>query len=1354
MLQATTKPVRTEAGMVSGTVDKNGVAAYLGIPFAQPPTGERRWRPPQPVSPWQGVRAADHFGASCMQAQPGSRLPWSEEFMTQGAISEDCLFLNVWTTAKTAGEKQAVMVFVYGGGFNEGSSSVAVYDGSELARKGVVVVTLNYRVGPLGFLVHPELTRESEHNASGNYGLLDQIAALQWVHNNIGAFGGDPVKVTIFGQSAGAISVVDLMRSPLAQGLFVRAIAQSGPGLLPESILGGGMTLAQREEEGAKYAESLGARSLAELRALPAADFFKPSAGSPGAPPRFGGPVTDGWVLTAERPAHQVPLIAGMVSGDAALIGGFGPPVAPSVAAYQDSAQKTYGDRAAAFLQLYPAQQNGDVPTARSASQIDQARVSLDVWSAEQVKRSGRVYTYYFDRPIPWPAHPEFGAFHSSELPYIFGTLKRLDRPWEAADLKLADTLSSYWSNFAKTGDPNGPGLPLWPAYDPKQHTTMALGEHFGPMAEAGRAKLEFFLDYLKQPAAPMPRANAVDSPAKPQARIKEANSEVSSRSPGRVDSILGQMSVEEKIDYIGGVGFAVRALPRLGVPAFEMSDGPIGVRSNSRFPSTGYAAGIALAASWNRELAWRIGEGIGKDARARGLDFLLGPGANIYRTPLNGRNFEYYGEDPFLGAAVATGYISGLQDQHVSATIKHFLGNNSEFDRHHTDALIDERTLREIYLPVFEAAVRKAQVGAIMDSYNLVNGRHLTENAYFNIDVVRKEWGFNGVVMSDWMATYDGLAAANSGLDLEMPTGAFMNRRNLLPALQDGRLQPATLDEKVRHILQLGERFGWLDRSPVEPSFSKYSEQNRHLALESARESMVLLKNADHLLPLDKKAIRSVLVVGPDAHPAVPVAGGSAQLVPFSAVSVLEGIGRFLGPEATVHYEGGLQSIDQLANQIEFVTAREGGRAGLILETYDNTELAGKPVSTTYPPHLNSRGFSFEDLLGNMDAVPPESLSEKKAVSRRWTGYFVAPEAGQYELAALGPVESGGYRIYVDDKLMLDHWRFVKAVQDQVVLKLTPGPHKIVAEDHQSALFGGRLRVAIVDQRKLVSDAARQLAAKVDAVIVAAGFNATNETEGADRSFGLPFGQDELIREMASLNKSTIVAVTSGGSVDAAKWLDQVPALIEMWYPGEQGGTALAEILFGAVSPSGHLPVTFEKRLEDNPCVDSYYPGPDDDRVVYREGVFTGYRGFEHNRIRPLFPFGYGLSYTTFAYQNLTVKDVSESAATPRFEVSFDVTNTGSRAGAAVAQLYIADGHSSVPRPPKELKGFSKVNLAPGETRHIVLPLDLRSLAYYDVSGKQWRAEAGTFQVLVGQSSQEIELTQPLVLRQTATAR
>lgn len=492
--------VKTDDGLVSGVVKDGGVTAYLGIPYAAPPVGALRWRPPLRAAHWNGIRKADHFGTSCMQNEAGSRLPWTEEFMTQGPIGEDCLYLNVWAPAKNASARLPVMFWIYGGGFNEGSGAVAVYDGTALARKGVILVSVNYRVAPLGFLAHPELTKESEHHVSGNYGILDQIAALQWVHRNISAFGGDPDRVTIFGQSAGALSVIDLMRSPLAKGLFARAIAQSGPGLLGRNALGADATLSDREPAGIRYAESKGAHSLAELRALAPEVFFAPAGGRGGGAPPANGPFRDGWVLPHTDPSKQVPLMLGFVADDIGIGGGgLGQAQAkPTVATFESGAQRTYGDQASTFLKLYPVTEDADVPAALKAAGRDRARVSVDLWAAEQQKPSKRIYTYYFDRVLPWPAHPEFGAFHTSEVPYVFQTLARLDRPWEPVDRKVSDVVSSYWTNFAKAGDPNGESLPNWPAYHPESHTTMELGERLGTMPVAEGQKLEFFLANLK----------------------------------------------------------------------------------------------------------------------------------------------------------------------------------------------------------------------------------------------------------------------------------------------------------------------------------------------------------------------------------------------------------------------------------------------------------------------------------------------------------------------------------------------------------------------------------------------------------------------------------------------------------------------------------------------------------------------------------------------------------------------------------------------------------------------------------------------------------------------------------------
>src|SRR6201992_298100 len=336
-----------------------------------------------------------------------------------------------------------------------------------------------------------------------------------------------------------------------------------------------------------------------------------------------------------------------------------------------------------------------------------------------------------------------------------------------------------------------------------------------------------------------------------------------------RVESSLSKRTPEERIDMLGGVdGFFVRDVPRLGLPRLKMADGPLGVRNYG--PATARAGGVSLAATWNPQLAERVGTEIGRDARAKGVHFLLGPGVNIYRSPTNGRNFEYFGEDPFLAARTAVGYIRGVQSQGVSATVKHYLGNNSEYDRHNTDSIIDERTMHEIYMPTFEAAVREAHVGAIMDSYNLVNGEHASQNHHTLTDVAKQEWGFDGTMMSDWFATYDGVAAVNGGQDLEMPGGFHMNRQTLLPALQQGKVSQATIDDHVRRILRTAIRFGWLDRDQTDPSIPRCNQQGRQVALQAAREGMVLLKNDGNLLPLNKAKTKSILVVGPDAYPAV----------------------------------------------------------------------------------------------------------------------------------------------------------------------------------------------------------------------------------------------------------------------------------------------------------------------------------------------------------------------------------------------------------------------------------------------------------------------------------------------------
>ncbi len=809
------------------------------------------------------------------------------------------------------------------------------------------------------------------------------------------------------------------------------------------------------------------------------------------------------------------------------------------------------------------------------------------------------------------------------------------------------------------------------------------------------------------------------------------------SEDDAHADAILAKMSLEQKIDYIGGVhNYDLRAIPDLGIPELRMADGPMGVRNGG--PATAMAAGINLAATWDTNLARRVGVQLGSDARAKGVNFLLGPGLNIYRAPMNGRNFEYFGEDPFLAGRIAVGYVDGLQSQGVSATAKHFIGNNSEYDRHTSDSVIDERTMREIYLPAFEAVVKDAHIGAIMDSYNLVNGQHSTQNEMLNTQILKRDWGFRGVIMSDWFATYDGVAAAKSGLDLEMPTGIYMNRDSLLPAVRDGRLPEAQLDDKVRRVLRLAARFHWFDRDQTDLSIPRYNVEGREVALEAAREGAVLLKNEGPILPLDKRATRTVAVIGPDAYPANPVGGGSAGVRPFSSVSILEGIANDLGPYARTTYHRGIPDLSDLAAATKFSTTRSGEESGMAAEYFANTNLEGDPTLKRNESHLNFGPAGPNADLGVFGTSYPPGIG-----SARWTGYYTAPRSALYDFFVQSTGEAGGYyRVFVDDKQILDSWKEARALVGVATVGLEPGPHKIVVEHRGTPGFlGARFRFGIVRQDNYVDPAAEKLAAAADAVIVAVGFDAQSESEGSDRTFRLPPGQDQLIERIAALNRRTVVVVTSGGAVDSTAWIDHVPALLESWYAGQEGGTAVANILFGDVSPSGRLPISWDRRWEDNPAHDSYYPEPGTNRVEYKEGVLTGYRGYERSEAKPLFPFGFGLSYTTFRYKNLSVRSLASSSG-PTYEVSFDVTNTGRREGADIAEIYVGESQPPVPRPEKELKGFARVSLRPGSTQRIKITLDQRAFAWFDTTAHCWRVDPAKFTIFVARSVDQVELT------------
>ncbi|MGC2497962.1 MAG: glycoside hydrolase family 3 C-terminal domain-containing protein [Acidobacteriaceae bacterium] len=803
-----------------------------------------------------------------------------------------------------------------------------------------------------------------------------------------------------------------------------------------------------------------------------------------------------------------------------------------------------------------------------------------------------------------------------------------------------------------------------------------------------------------------------------------------------QANAMVAKLTLEQKLELIGGQDeMFIRAEPSAGFPSLKMSDGPVGVRTWG--PDTAYAGGIALAASWDPSLAHEMGVSIARDARSRGVHFILGPGVDIYRAPLCGRNFEYFGEDPYLSGQTAAAYIQGVQSQGVIATVKHFDANNEEYDRHNVSSDMDERTLREIYLPAFEAAVKEGDVGAVMNSYNLLNGVHATQNKHLNLDILKGDWKFNGILMSDWDATYSAVGAANNGLDLEMPSGKFMNPANLLPAVKSRQVSEATINDKVRRIFVTAIRFGFLNRDQYEPEIPRYTQEGRHVALQEALESITLLKNEGNLLPLDPGKIHTIAVLGPDAWPAVPGGGGSSQVDAFQPTSIMTGLSNALAGKAKVLYAAGLPTADEVFSETEFYDASGKPSADpsngtqVKVETFDNPNLSGSPTVASIP-RINF--FRSEEW------TPPSHQRH----SIRYTAQFMPTRTEDYLFLA-GAGGSDAYKLIVDGKTVMDQTPHEGQAPRYVELPLTAGKAASIELDYWPDAGYPRIGLGIRGVEELVSPEAKKLASIADAVVVAVGFDPTTESEGMDRTFTLPFGQDQLIEEVARANPHTIVSITAGGNVDMHRWLDNVPVLLHNWYPGQEGGRALAEILLGEHDPEGHLPVSFERSWDENPVHDSYYPAPhakgQTPHVFYKEGVFLGYRYYTTYDKKPLFPFGFGLSYTTFSFSNLTVSPEQASADAP-VTVSFDVTNSGQRPGATVAQVYVGDPSAKVKRPVKELKGFEKVRLNPGDTRHVSVTLDRRSLAWWSDEKKDWEVDPGRFVVFVGDSSENTPLT------------
>ena len=685
-----------------------------------------------------------------------------------------------------------------------------------------------------------------------------------------------------------------------------------------------------------------------------------------------------------------------------------------------------------------------------------------------------------------------------------------------------------------------------------------------------------------------------------------------------KIESLIKEMTLEEKVNMIhASSSFTSGGVKRLSIPELVTSDGPHGVRpefgrdwvldNNSPDSGTYLPTGICLASTWNPELGYAFGSVLGSEANFRGKDVILGPGINIIRSPLNGRNFEYQSEDPFLVSRMAVGYIKGVQDQGISACVKHFAANNQETKRTSINVQMSERALREIYLPGFKAAVQLGGVNTIMGSYNKFRGQWASENNYLLNQVLKKEWGFKGMVMSDWDAVHNTMQALWSGLDLEMGTDLHMLPNpdyskfylgdTVVSLVKAGKFPEYLIDDKVRRKLYVMFKTNMIGSKRIKGEYNTPAHQQT--AAKIAEEGIVLLKNQNNILPLNKNSTQRIAVIGYNAERKQSMGGGSSQVRAFYEVTPLKGLQNIAGQHIEIKYAPGYE-------------IKRGGGA--------DSNLIRNAAS----------------LAASSDLV-----------------IFIGGSTHGYD-----------YSVWADN-----------------------------------------------------------------------AFDA-EDTDKPDMN--LPFGQDELIRALLKANPKTIVVLMGGGAVDMTRWLDNAPAVIQSWYPGMEGGNALAKIIFGDINPSGKLPITFPKKLEDHPSQKlGEYPGDMNNLTVnYNDDIYVGYRYYDTYKVEPQFAFGHGLSYTTFAYGNLKIAPAANKAT-----VSFTIKNTGKKAGAEVAQLYVKPGTSLLPRPEKELKEFRKIFLQPGEEKTITFTLSEDAFQYFNDVMNKWVMDNGMYDILIGSSSRMIKL-------------
>jgi len=826
-----------------------------------------------------------------------------------------------------------------------------------------------------------------------------------------------------------------------------------------------------------------------------------------------------------------------------------------------------------------------------------------------------------------------------------------------------------------------------------------------------------------------------------------------------RVDDLLSHLSLEERAGFMSGeTMWYLQEIPRLGIPKLQVTDCGHGVTvildENDDYSgcATCFPTAVGQAATWDRQLIKKMGAAIGRETRATGSGVLLAPMVNIHRLPVGGRNYETYSEDPYLTGTLAAAFIDGVQAEGTGTVIKAVTANNQQHEQDKLAAKMSKRVLHEIYLEQFRIAINQSDPWGIMTAYNGIalpgvnNGKPLptSESAYMIEDVIKGDWNYQGFVVSDWRAVVSS-KSITAGVDIEMPgPGKFMDIKDMMKAIKDSLVTEEGINEAAKRYLRSIVKTGVLDIPQKELPSELDTPHHHDIAREVAEGSIVLLKNTDNILPMDKDKIKNIAVFGPNAEEARLGGGGSASVSACRTVSPLKGLQNAFGDNTEISFlEGASISGDLPVIASGNFTHEENGEIlpGLKVEYFDGPNLEGDVQCTKIDDKID---FSWGW------AAPCEKVT-KNSYSVRWAGKINAPESGKYKIGV--SVTEGGIRLFLDGKLVLEEWgdpeneiteaRF-NAVSKSVEFEMEKdSAHDIKVEFHKKMNRNTiRLEWATPSQKSPIEDAVK-LAKQRELAIIFAGLS--NRIEGGTNDkeeLKLPGNQDKLISAVAAVNPNTIVVLINGTPIEMP-WVNDVAAIVEAFYPGQEGGDAIANILSGKVNPSGKLPDTFGKEMEDYLSM-KYYPGDEKTGLTdYGEGLKVGYRQFDEDGIEPLFPFGFGLSYTTFEIENLRVEKQSDN----KVIVKVDITNTGKVAGAEVAQVYVNDVEASVYRPLKELKGFEKVHLQPGETKTAMIVLNKHSFSFYSERNEKWVLEAGEFKILVGNSSRNIVLKELIEL-------